>query len=450
MTRSENTNPRTGADGSDAVASHDVTAEAEPAPLPQLTEPADGVPPVIDDADGLRRAAEAIASGTGPIAVDAERASGYRYSQRAYLLQLRRSGAGTWLIDPVAFDDVDPLVDALSGAEWVLHAATQDLPCLHDLGLTTQSLFDTELASRLAGLPKVGLASVTEHYLKVSLAKEHSAVDWSTRPLPDPWLRYAALDVELLIDLRDAIAADLTSQGKSEWARQEFAALTDYSEHRRRPDPWRRTSGMHKVRDRRTAARVRELWNARDAIALNRDVAPGRVLPDASVLTLALRPPKRSADIPAAAESGASAGRSRSRTRRAHQGLRRHQQQWWDALERAEVLPEDELPDLSRQSRGNGPPPARAWPDRDPAAAARLAAAREQLAELSERVNVPVENLTTPDTVRRVLWSPPTPTDPSTPVALDQVVTAMAELGARPWQQELVAPLLASAINDTP
>ncbi len=186
------------------------------------------------------------------MALDAERASGYRYSQRAYLVQLRRGGAGTALIDPLPLPDLKALDAAIAEAEWVLHAASQDLPCLAELGLRPRRLFDTELAARLAGFERVGLAALTEQLLGFSLEKHHSAADWSSRPLPESWLTYAALDVELLTDLRDALDAELTRQGKSEWAAEEFAALvrTGARPPRVRAEPWRRTSGIHRVRGR--------------------------------------------------------------------------------------------------------------------------------------------------------------------------------------------------------
>ena len=273
-------------------------AELDPAPdatpavdLVPLDMPADGVPPVVETERALMEAARAIRAGEGPVALDAERASGYRYGQRAYLVQLRREGAGTWLIDPIACPDLSPVDEAIGNAEWILHAATQDLACLAEVGLRPRQLFDTELAGRLLGLPRVGLAAVVEHYLGLSLAKEHSAVDWSTRPLPEPWLRYAALDVEVLVDLRNLMGVDLARQGKDGWAREEFEALLDFTGPAPRVDPWRRTSGMHKVRHRRTAAMVRELWEARDAIARDRDVSPGRVLPDAAIVDIAMAAP---------------------------------------------------------------------------------------------------------------------------------------------------------------
>ena len=121
--------------------------------------------------------------------------------------------------------DLSVVQQAVVDTEWVLHAANQDLPCLAEIGLVPTRIFDTELAARLAGLPRVGLGAVVESLLGFSLVKGHSAADWSTRPLPEEWLVYAALDVEVLVDLRDALAAILEEQGKTEWARQEFEAI---------------------------------------------------------------------------------------------------------------------------------------------------------------------------------------------------------------------------------
>lgn len=407
-----------------------------PPPVP-VTTPADGIPGVTAEESELTEVVGALASGHGPVALDAERASGYRYGQRAYLVQIRREGAGSFLIDPIALPDLSGLNRALDGVEWVLHAATQDIPCLAEVGLSPGTLFDTELGARLAGRPKVGLSAVLEYYLGVTLAKEHSAVDWSTRPLPEPWLRYAALDVELLVELRHAVAADLEEQGKSEWAAQEFEAETRFTGPTQRSDPWRRTSGMHRVRSRRVAAHVRALWQARDRIAQQRDVAPGRVLPDATLIDLAVRQPRKASAL--VGERSVEAGRSRQR--RATQGLQRYQRQWLEAIAAAADLPEDDLPEVSR--RTDAPPPARAWADRDPVAAARLTQVRDTLTELSDEVRVPVENLLTPESLRRILWTPPEP-DPAA------VQARLAELGARPWQRDLVSPMVVQALRDHP
>ncbi|CAM5617584.1 ribonuclease D [Streptomyces narbonensis] len=400
----------------------DVPANGLPIPL---LEPREGIPPVVETEDALAEVIAAFAAGSGPVAVDAERASGYRYGQRAYLVQLRREGAGTALIDPVGCPDLSGLGEALAGTEWILHAATQDLPCLRDIGMLPTSLFDTELAGRLAGFPRVGLGAMVESVLGYALEKGHSAVDWSTRPLPEPWLRYAALDVELLVDLRDALEKELDRQGKLEWAHQEFDAIASAPPAPPRKDPWRRTSGMHKVRRRRQMAVVRELWTARDKVAQRRDVSPGKVLSDAAIVEAALAVPVNVAALTALPGFGNRMGR-------------RQLEQWQAAVDRARALPESELPQPGTQVAG--PPPPRAWADKDPVAAARLAAARTAVSALAEELNLPQENLITPDTVRRVCWEPPTPAD------ADAVAAALAGHGARPWQVGLVTPLLVEAL----
>ena len=314
-------------------------------------------------------------------------------------MQLRREGAGTWLIDPVAVPDLSPLEDALGDAEWILHAATQDLPCLAEVGLRPRALFDTELGGRLAGLPRVGLGAMVEHYLGLSLAKEHSAVDWSVRPLPEPWLLYAALDVEVLGDLRDAVAADLESQGKAGWAAEEFAHLLSFSGPEQRTDPWRRTSGMHKVRGRRGIGIVRALWEWRDGMAQSMDVSPGRVLPDAAISEIAIAHQRATAPPRRITVSEPRLSRS----------VRRHQEAIVEVVARALAAPDDELPVVALPP--TGPPPPKAWPDRDPVAAARLARTRELLGAVSTELAVPVENLLTPDLLRRYLWEAPAGSD---------------------------------------
>jgi ribonuclease D len=408
--------------------SADATPDAAQVPQRHLTPlivPSDGIPEVVVDERRLVEAGRAIAAGTGPVAMDAERASGHRYGQRAYLVQVRRAGAGTWLIDPVACPDLSPVAEGIGDAEWVLHAATQDLPCLAQVGLRPTHLFDTELGARLVGLPRVGLGAAVEHYLGLSLAKEHSAVDWSTRPLPEPWLRYAALDVEVLVQLRDAVAVDLEAQGKTEWAREEFDALLDFEGPPVRVDPWRRTSGMHKVRKRRGIATVKELWLTRDRIAERRDVSPGRVLSDSVIVELANLAPTTVEQIAEVREL---------------RPARRNAKVWLEAIRRAHSLPESALPALTVP--GTGPPPARTWAEREPVAAARLAQARAEIAAFGAQHSVPVENVLTPDVLRRLLWTPP--------VDLSEagIRAALAALGARPWQVDITAPIIARACAD--
>jgi ribonuclease D len=340
-------------------------------------------------------------------------------------VQLRRAGSGTALVDPVPFDDLAELGSAIVDAEWVLHAASQDLPCLYAEGMRPRRIFDTELAGRLLNLPRVGLAAMVEEVLGHRLSKEHSAVDWSTRPLPQPWLLYAALDVELLLELRDAIHHQLTETGKLGWAEEEFAALLAAAPAQPRRDPWRRTSGIHRVRGRRALAAVREMWQVRDDIAQQRDVTPGRILRDAAIVEAASAEP---ADRRALARLGGFRGRN----------AQRYLNRFADALATARQLPEEELPTLV--ARYDGPPPARVWADRDPAAAARLAACRQAVGEVAEQHDLPVENLVAPDSVRRLCWMPPEPVDHQA------VAEALRGHGVREWQLGLVTGVLSEAL----
>ncbi|TNC19525.1 ribonuclease D [Georgenia sp. 311] len=395
--------------------------------LVPVTEPHEGTPPVIETDAGLAAAVEALASGTGPVAADAERASGYRYGQRTYLVQLRREGAGTVLIDPIAVGRLDAVNEALAGQEWVLHAANQDLPGFHDLGLQPDRLFDTELAARLLGRPKVGLGALIAEELGFALAKEHSAADWSERPLPEDWLRYAALDVEFLVELRDRLAAELQAAGKLEWAEQEFEAVRLAPAPEPRVDPWRRTSGMHAIRGGQGVAVVRELWQARDELARKRDRAPGRVLPDRAIVAAAQALPRSERDLVALPEF-------------AGKGTRRSSGYWWAAVERALALrPEDYPPRRLPVSTGT-PPPPRAWPEKDPAAAARLDAVRAAVRALGEEHHVPQENLLAPAVQRQLAWTPPRTVDEPS------VRAALADQGARPWQVDLTAGPLTAAL----
>jgi ribonuclease D len=411
----------------------DADAGPEDSPQPEATPlraPAHGVPPLSGTPDEIAGAAALLTSGRGPFAVDAERASGFRYSNRAYLVQIRRAKAGTVLIDPVNHGGdpvatLAPVADVLATDEWVLHAADQDLPCLAELGMTPPRLYDTELAGRLAGYDRVNLAAMVQRLLGLQLTKGHGAADWSKRPLPPDWLNYAALDVEVLLELRATIAAVLEEQGKTQWAAEEFEYLRTFVASPTRRDRWRRTSGIHKVRDPRTLAAVRELWTTRDHIARRRDIAPGRILPDSAIINAATTDPDTIEKLTALPVFGGSR-------------QRRSAQTWLDALDRARHDPDPP----AVQEPSNGPPPAARWARRKPEAAMRLEAVRAGLAELSQRISVPTENLVSPEAVRRLCWDWQPVRD--TEAAIDEF---LRDAAVRPWQRELVVPVLAAALT---
>jgi ribonuclease D len=382
--------------------------------------------PVIADDDTLADAVAALAGGEGPFAVDVERASGFRYSQRAYLIQIFRRGSGVFLLDPPALSRFDELQAVLGTDEWVLHAASQDLPSLRELGLEPPSIFDTELASRLLGHERVGLGAVVEDTLGITLAKAHSAADWSTRPLPQGWLEYAALDVLHLIDVRDILVAELEEQGKTEFAAEEFQAVLDRPAKPPRTDPWRRLSGLHTLRGRRNLAIAREVWEAREELAIALDVSPGRLVPDRAIVAAIAAEPDSKRALSSLKEFNGRASRSEL-------------DRWWAAFERGratDVLPPDRVPSDTL-------PPPRAWSDRNPPADLRLKAARPVVEERAAALGMPTENLLTPELLRRVSWEPPHPVD------AESIGEALRELGARNWQIQETAQLIADAFVDS-
>ncbi|SFI32997.1 MULTISPECIES: ribonuclease D [Microbacterium] len=381
---------------------------------------------VITDVEEFIEAALTLAGGTGPVAVDVERASGFRYTQRAYLIQVYRRDAGVFLFDPPALGDMAPLQDAIGDVEWVLHAASQDLPSLRDENLEPPSIFDTELAARLLGHARVGLGAVVEDTLGITLAKAHSAADWSTRPLPQSWLEYAALDVLHLIDVRDALALELEEQGKTALAQEEFEAVRTRPAKPPREEPWRRLSGLHTVRGRRSLAIAKALWTAREEYAREQDVSPGRLVPDRALVAAVRADPATKQDLARTKEFIGRASRTQL-------------DRWWAAIEagRADpVLPVERVP-------GDGMPPPRAWADRNPAADARLKTVRPRIDDLAEELNMPAENLLTPDTLRRVAWQPPEPLD------VDGVGRILESFGARRWQIAYTAQVIVQAFVDS-
>jgi len=396
--------------------------------LPLLQHPR-AVTRLIADESALQEAVAVLKASSGPIAIDAERASGFKYSQRAYLIQLRAEKSEIFLIDPVANPEMaksktfQEFAEVLKDREWILHAATQDLPCLNELGLHPGSIFDTELAGRLAGAPRVGLGSLTESLLQFRLAKEHSAADWSTRPLPESWLNYAALDVDVLHELATAVKELLNQQGKLDWAHQEFASLMSFKPKPQRIDKWRGITGLHKVQDRLSHEIARQLWMARESLAQKMDVAPGRLIPDSSILVAATQKPKSRPELAAMKSFSGRASRS-------------YLDLWWDAVQSA--LKATDLPSL-KPEKTDAIPNHRNWITKFPEADRRLKHAKASLLELSEEKLVPLENLLSPEILRQVSFTPPVS------LSRDTLGEKMRELGARNWQVELTAQLIVDA-----
>lgn len=410
-----------------------------------LSEPSEPVPPVVVDAAALAACVEALRQGSGLLAVDTERAGGHRYSQRAYLLQFRRAGSGTWLIDPIsaAADDggFEALAEVINPLTWVLHSAGGDLPALAELGLAPTELFDSELAGRLLGEERVGLSAMLATHLGVTLAKSHSAADWSRRPLPPAWLHYAALDVELLLELAADVSRELIETGRDVWAAQEFEFVRTSPPPAPDPQRWRKVKKL-RTRAPRGLAVARALWFSRDELARELDRTPSRLLPDSAISALATAAvgPQPPTSVTALKQVPGMADQPAARRRR-----------WLAAMQEALELPASELP--PERVRSPGPPDPRNWARIDPELATRFESVRARLTAQAEELGLPRENLLSPRVVKTVVWDfagPDTAAKDRLPPSPDDVATALAAQGARPWQVELTAPEVAAGLAEKP
>lgn len=396
-----------------------------------FTQPLEGLPPLSATPAEFELAARRISAGRGPIAIDTERASGFRYDDRAFVIQIRRRGSGTLLIDPETYREQAGaiLAPALNHQDWVVHAAPSDLPSLAWLGFYPGRLFDTELAGRLAGLDQVNLAAMIEQFFDRTLAKGHGAEDWSQRPLPQNWLIYAALDVELLLELAEAMTEVLDAQGKLMWAEQEFEYIrASHADIVEPPTPqWRDAKGVGTLSTPEQLVVARELWLERESIAVNEDLAVSRILPNRVLVEIARMLPKNPGEL--ATVRGFPA-RQPGATR------------WWfEVIRRARKSPRHSWPKRIRPPRQL--PARKTWMTDYPESWERFSLARESIEELGTELAVPTENLLRPATLRTVAWSA---TEGREVRSSEDLVAQLHSLAAREWQIELLAPLLADTL----
>lgn len=388
--------------------------------------------PVVATLADFDRCLVALADGTGPVAFDTERAHGHRYWPKAYLLQIRREGSGTWLIDPIAFEgtgtDFSDLVTACRDATWIIHAASQDLPCMAELGIVPPSVFDTEMAARLLGKPGAGLGALMESELGIHLRKAHSADNWSRRPLPESWLVYAALDVDYLVELAETLEAQLIECGRLGWVLEESAAeLVRYSAPPvPKVDPWRRLREITTLKSPRQLAVAKALWEARDAIAQDRDKPPTWIMPDYAIVEAA------------ASSREAIPGRDQLRRFKAFAGTpgARWMPQWLTALETLSAQPESSYP--PRRVKSTGVPHPRTWERFAPDAAERWAKVRPLVEALAcDLGGLQASLVAPPQVLQEALFIHECP-------GSDDLLA----LGARPWQVDFLAPLIVEALAE--
>ncbi len=394
--------------------------------LPVLTALSDGIPSVVDTPDGLDAVVGHLAASSAPVAVDTERAQGFRYGAEAWLVQVRRDDVGTFLIDSHALPDLRQLSQVLD-APWVFHSAGQDLPSLEELGMVPTSIFDTEIAARLTGVEHFSLQGTCEEVLGFTLEKAHQNENWSVRPLPKPWLRYAAMDVEVLPALQAALQQRLAESGRQDWAQQEFEYARTHPVRSKEPR-WQNLKGVGKLRTPRELAIAKELWTAREQIAIASDVSPGRILNNRGIIAAAQTNPQ---------------------TKRAMSSLdffraptaRRYSDEWWAALRTAHGLTPSEMPSRADLQTEEAVPAFRAWKRLRPTAVPRLQEVRSLVQMAAEPLDLDPEVILLPATQRILAWDPLPHGG-----AIDLVEERLERGEARPWQREIIL----DAVNSNP
>ncbi len=409
--------------------------------------PIEGTPRVLSDVDDIIAASEQLAKGHGWLAVDTERASAYRYDDRAFLLQLRRRGAGTFLIDPeYGREAMAYLGSSINDLTWIIHAAHSDLPCLAALGLYPAKVIDTELAGRLLGLERVNLAALTEKILGVGLAKGHGREDWSTRPLPADWLDYAALDVELLIELAEVLSQALAELDRLEWLEQEcereLAIHRKYLDGLHVGQSWQGLKGIGKLRTSEQLHVARALWTERDEIAKERDVSPTHIMGHSVLRTIAEQLPGTQSELTAI--------RGFPRRRRGAADA------WLRVINEARQEPKSSWPKLQKPSR-NEMPQFRRWAEHAPQAAALYETAQATIDNTCTHIHLRKDTLITSAQTREMVWWIHSRTLGSFAFrhhnnyaaglpAVTEISAHLSEQGFRPWQAHLLADVIGAYV----
>lgn len=372
----------------------------------QLVDSDQALREVLDDLDSL-----------DSIGVDAERASGFKYGQDAYLVQLISSKIA-YLIDPkgLSADAIAELAAVMNNKEWILHSATQDLPCLGELGLMPKKIFDTEVAAKLLGFERFGLAAIVFELEQVELAKEHSAADWSIRPLTKEMLEYAAQDVYFLKSIASKLSDRLKEIGRMEFAEEEFRHLLNFRPKPIGDNPWRKTSGVHLLKKPIQLARLREMWLVRDAFAFEHDIAPGRIVSDKALSYAAGADYKNLSEM---------------RKDKQFHGrlLPKLYGKLFDAYKAAE---HGELPPLQEKS-SDQTPHHKNWQKLKPEVDKRYKEFKSSLAELVGDTGIPAEAIMSPGIIRDAFWNE---------VPIEEMEAYLKSSGARDWQLSFVLPLI--------
>lgn len=232
--------------------------------------------------------------GVSAIGVDTEGDSFYSYREKTCLVQISTRDED-YVIDPLALSDLTPLASVFADVAVlkVFHAAENDIAALRrDLHLETRHLFDTRVAARILGVPRVGLADLLREHFGVETNKRLQRYPWASRPLDRAALEYAARDSHYLLPLRDLLWQRLADAGRLDEAEEEFERGESAAATERTFDPetfWRLKGASALTPPQRAV--LRELYSWRDRQAAAADRPPFRIAPDSALVALAKEPP---------------------------------------------------------------------------------------------------------------------------------------------------------------
>jgi ribonuclease D len=242
---------------------------------------------VIDTEQGLETFLPVLRAASW-VAVDTEADSLHAYPEKVCLIQIS-TVAGDRIIDPLAKLNLDPLLEALSGHELIMHGADYDLRLLrkhHEFG--PGAIFDTMLAARLLGVRQFGLGDLLQRYLKVKLEKGPQKANWALRPLTPRMESYARNDTHYLKPLSDQLKLELEASGRLAWHQESCARLIADTARNVPADVdsvWR-VKGSHQLQ-RPGLAVLRELWRWRENEAIAANKPPFFVLSHDALVAIA-------------------------------------------------------------------------------------------------------------------------------------------------------------------
>src|SRR5690554_4543711 len=245
--------------------------------------------------------------GQAAIAVDTEFMRSDTFYPIAGLIQVG-DGAGCYLIDPLAFDDLTPFTELMLDTQVtkVLHACSEDLEVFNTLlGVVPGPIFDTQIGAAFAGCGfSLGYAALAHDLLGVEIPKGETRSDWLQRPLSVAQLKYAALDVAHMLIVYGRLLQQLKTTDRLQWVEDDCAELVH---HARQPEDFQRAYlkvGLAwKLRVQELAI-LRALCVWREVEARARDIPRNRLLKESALWEMARKRPKdivqlqRISDIP--------------------------------------------------------------------------------------------------------------------------------------------------------